>query len=216
MLAWTCDCRAVYFELIQSGGVAFIRKTIQNERGHAIFTHGIPLCGISLGLVDHDRSILRVIDLPFLGSRYAAAEGVGAAANGQPVNASGTDALDSAIVSVGDYAVGNGAEAKNRARLPLNYQLATRVQRVRMFGSAAVDLAWVAEGKTDACIMLSNNPWDTAAGVLIAREAGAVVIDIDGTPHTTNARATVAATPKILADLVELVAGAKKDADRGA
>ncbi|WP_285710966.1 inositol monophosphatase family protein [Microtetraspora sp. NBRC 16547] len=132
------------------------------------------------------------------------------------MSASSTDALDAAIVSVGDYAVGNGAEAKNRVRLPLNYQLATRVQRVRMFGSAAVDLAWVAEGKTDACIMLSNNPWDTAAGVLIAREAGAVVTDIDGTPHTTKARATIAATPKILADLVELVTGAEKDADRSA
>ncbi|TLP62419.1 inositol monophosphatase family protein [Microbispora triticiradicis] len=118
------------------------------------------------------------------------------------------------MVSVGDYAVGKGAEAKNRVRLPLNYQLATRVQRVRMFGSVAVDLAWVAEGKTDACIMLSNNPWDTAAGVLIAREAGAIITDIDGTPHTMKARATIAAAPKILADLVELVAGAEKDADR--
>ncbi|WP_066939777.1 inositol monophosphatase family protein [Microtetraspora fusca] len=182
--------------------------------GTANFTHGIPLCGISLGLVDHDRSILGVIDLPFLGSRYAAAEGAGATANGQPINASGTDALDTAIVSVGDYAVGNGAEAKNRVRLPLNYQLATRVQRVRMFGSAAVDLAWVAEGKTDACIMLSNNPWDTAAGVLIAREAGAIVTDIDGSPHSTKARATIAATPKIVAELVELAAAAEKDAGR--
>lgn len=184
--------------------------------GTANFTHGIPLCGTSLGLIDHDRSILGVIDLPFLSTRYAAAETAGATANGHPIGASTTDALEAAIVSVGDYAVGNGAEAKNRVRLPLNYQLATRVQRVRMFGSAAVDLAWVAEGKTDACIMLSNNPWDTAAGVLIAREAGAIVTDIDGTPHTTKARATIAAAPKILADLVELVAGAEIDADHRA
>ncbi|WP_432928411.1 inositol monophosphatase family protein [Microbispora sp. CA-135349] len=184
--------------------------------GTANFTHGIPLCGTSLGLIDHDRSILGVIDLPFLSTRYAAAETAGATANGHPISASTTDALEAAIVSVGDYAVGKGAEAKNRVRLPLNYELATRVQRVRMFGSAAVDLAWVAEGKTDACIMLSNNPWDTAAGVLIAREAGAIVTDIDGTPHTAKARATIAAAPKILADLVELVAGAEKDADRTA
>ncbi|WP_204018429.1 inositol monophosphatase family protein [Sphaerimonospora thailandensis] len=184
--------------------------------GTANFTHGIPLCGTSLGLIDHERSILGVIDLPFLATRYAAADTAGATANGRPISASNTDALQAAIASIGDYAVGKGAEAKNRIRLPLNYQLATRVQRVRMFGSAAVDLAWVAEGKTDACIMLSNNPWDTAAGVLIAREAGATVIDIDGSPHTTNARATIAAAPKILADLVELVAGAEKNAERTA
>lgn len=182
--------------------------------GTANFTHGIPLCGTSLGLIDHDRSILGVIDLPFLAIRYAAAETAGATANGHPIGASTTDVLEAAIVSVGDYAVGEGAEAKNRVRLPLNYLLATRVQRVRMFGSAAIDLAWVAEGKTDACIMLSNNPWDTAAGVVIAREAGAVVTDIDGSPHTTNARATIAAAPKILADIIELVAEAERDAGR--
>lgn len=184
--------------------------------GTANFTHGIPLCGTSLGLIDHDRSVLGVIDLPFLGTRYAAAETGGATANGRPISASTTEALEAAIVSVGDYAVGKNAEAENRIRVPLNYQLATRVQRVRMLGSAAIDLAWVAEGKTDACIMLSNKPWDTAAGVLIAREARAIVTDIDGTPHTTNARATIAAAPKILADLIELVAGAVNDADRAA
>ncbi|WP_433499072.1 inositol monophosphatase family protein [Sphaerimonospora sp. CA-214678] len=183
--------------------------------GTANFTHGIPLCGTSLGLIDHDRSVLGVIDLPFLATRYAAAETAGATANGHPISAGTTTTLEAAIVSVGDYAVGEGAEAENRIRLPLNHRLATRVQRVRMFGSAAIDLAWVAEGRTDACVMLSNKPWDTAAGVIIAREAGAIVADIDGTPHTANARATIAAAPDILADLVELVAGAAKNADCG-
>lgn len=80
-----------------------------------------------------------------------------------------------------------------------------------MYGSAAVDLAWVADGKSDACIMLSNNPWDTAAGVAIAREAGAVVVDLDGSLHSTTAAATIAAAPKLVADLVELIAEAVKD-----
>ncbi|WP_371825724.1 inositol monophosphatase family protein [Nonomuraea turcica] len=79
-----------------------------------------------------------------------------------------------------------------------------------MFGSAAIDLAWVADGKIDANIMLSNNPWDTAAGVVIAREAGAAVVDIDGSPHTMSAHAAIAASPKLVADLVELIAEARK------
>lgn len=184
--------------------------------GTANFTHGIPLCGVSLGLVEHDRSIAGVIDLSFLGTRYAAAEGAGATANGRPIGAGPIDALEDAIVSVGDYAVGEGAEAANRVRLPLNYELATRVQRVRMLGSAAIDLVWVAEGKIDACVILTNKPWDTSAGVVIAREAGAVVADIDGSPHTTNSRATIAAAPKIFADLLDLVAKAEQDALRTA
>lgn len=109
---------------------------------------------------------------------------------------------------MGDYAVGNNAEERKRPRLALTHELAARVQRVRMFGSAAVDLAWVADGKTDVLVMLSNDPWGTAAGVLIAREAGAAVVDIDGNPHTMTSRAAIAASPKLVADLVELVAAA--------
>ncbi|MFG6200817.1 inositol monophosphatase family protein [Nonomuraea sp. JJY05] len=89
-------------------------------------------------------------------------------------------------------------------------ELAARVQRKRMFGSAAIDLAWVADGKIDANIMLSNNPWDTAAGVVIAREARATVIDLDGSPHNMTARATIAASPKLIADLVELISEARE------
>ncbi|WP_327585919.1 inositol monophosphatase family protein [Nonomuraea sp. NBC_00507] len=81
-------------------------------------------------------------------------------------------------------------------------------QRIRMFGSAALDLAWVADGRIDANIMLSNNPCDTAAGVV--REAGATVVDIGGSPHSMTAHATIAARPKRVADLVELIAEARK------
>jgi myo-inositol-1(or 4)-monophosphatase len=86
-----------------------------------------------------------------------------------------------------------------------------------MFGSAAIDLAWVADGRIDANIMLSNNPWDTAAGVVIAREAGATVLDLDGSPHSMAAQATIAASPKLVADLVELIAETLKAVvfDRG-
>ncbi|WP_157249011.1 inositol monophosphatase family protein [Nonomuraea typhae] len=180
--------------------------------GTANFLHGIPLCGVSLGLVDKDAPTLGVIELPFLATRYTAAIDGGARANGTPIRVSHTSDLDAAIVAIGDYAVGTNAESRNRPRLALTEELAARVQRVRMFGSAAVDLAWVAEGKVDANIMLSNNPWDTAAGVLIAREAGATVIDMDGSPHTMTSRATIAASPKLVADLVELIAEAQKAA----
>ncbi|MEU7003580.1 inositol monophosphatase [Nonomuraea sp. NPDC046570] len=181
--------------------------------GTANFLHGIPLCGVSLGLVDKDMPTVGVIDLPFLGTRYTAAEGAGTQANGVEIQARATRDLDAAIVSIGDYAVGDDAQERNRPRLALTHELAARVQRVRMYGSAAVDLAWVAHGKTDACIMLSNNPWDTAAGVLIAREAGAAVVDNDGSPHSMSSLATIAASPKLVADLVELIAEAQKVAN---
>ncbi|MEV4802853.1 inositol monophosphatase family protein [Nonomuraea sp. NPDC049421] len=178
--------------------------------GTANFLHGIPLCGVSLGLVDKDIPTLGVIGLPFLDLRYAAAEEAGAAVNGSAIQVGDARDLSSAIVAIGDYAVGENAEERNRPRFALTEELAARVQRIRMFGSAAIDLAWVAHGRIDATIMLSNNPWDTAAGVIIAREAGATVIDLDGSPHSMTAQATIAASPKLVADLIELIAEARK------
>ncbi|GAA1696925.1 inositol monophosphatase family protein [Nonomuraea maheshkhaliensis] len=178
--------------------------------GTADFLHGIPLCGVSLGLIDKDTTALGVIDLPFLNLRYPAAEGAGATANGSAIQVSDARELQTAIVAIGDYAVGENADERNRPRLALTQELAARVQRIRMFGSAAIDLVWVADGKIDANIMLSNNPWDTAAGVVIAREAGATVVDLDGSPHSMKAHATIAASPKLVANLVELIAEASK------
>ncbi|MCW2948918.1 MAG: inositol monophosphatase [Actinoallomurus sp.] len=173
--------------------------------GTANLVHGIPLCGVSLGLVRRDRPVLGVIDLPFLGTRYSAVEHAGAHLGDRRIGTSTTGSLHDAVVAIGDYAVGADAAEKNRLRLALNEQLAGRAQRVRMLGSAAIDLAWVAEGKLDVSLTMSNKPWDTAAGVIIAREAGAVVIDQDGSDHTSDSAATIAAAPGVVEEIVALV-----------
>jgi hypothetical protein len=77
--------------------------------------------------------------------------------------------------------------------------------RVRMLGTAALDLAWVAEGRLDASITLGNKPWDTAAGVLLAREAGATVVDTDGTAHGFHSAATIAAADPLISQLLPLI-----------
>jgi myo-inositol-1(or 4)-monophosphatase len=74
-----------------------------------------------------------------------------------------------------------------------------------MLGSSAIDLAWTAEGRLDACIQLGNKPWDTSAGVLIAREAGARVLDHDGSEHSEQSRSTIAVTPALDVGLMEAV-----------
>jgi len=173
--------------------------------GTVNFIHGSPLCAISLGLITENRSVLGVIDLPFLGARYSAAEGAGAHANGKPISVSTTDRIGDAVVAIGDYAVGTSAEEKNRPRFALTQRLAVNAQRIRMHGAAAIDLVWLATGYIDAVIMLSNKPWDTSAGVVIAREAGALTVDQDGSPHSFQARATIAANAKILPAVLEMV-----------
>lgn len=83
--------------------------------------------------------------------------------------------------------------------------LAEQAQRTRMVGTSAVDLVLVADGGFDASVTLSNRSWDVAAGVVIAREAGALVTDIDGTAHTAASRTTVAAARGVHAELIAAV-----------
>jgi myo-inositol-1(or 4)-monophosphatase len=179
--------------------------TLDPIDGTSNFAHGLPLCAVSLALVHAGRPIVAEITAPFLGLRYSAVRGEGAFVNGNRMRASRTADMAKAIVSIGDYAVGANAEAKNRRRLRLTTLLAERVERVRMFGSAALDLAWVAEGRTDATVILANKPWDTAAGVLLAREAGALVLDDSGQPHTFQSPDTIATCPGIADAVISLV-----------
>jgi myo-inositol-1(or 4)-monophosphatase len=82
---------------------------------------------------------------------------------------------------------------------------------IRMLGTSAIDLAWTAQGRFDACIMLGNKPWDTSAGILIAREAGARVLDLDGSSHSMRSSATVVFTPALENDLMSIIHSALTD-----
>jgi myo-inositol-1(or 4)-monophosphatase len=185
--------------------------TLDPIDGTVNFAHGLPLCAVSLALVRDRRPVLGVIDLPLLNARYWASDGEGAHGPGGLLRVRDVARLDDAVLAIGDYAVGAGAEDRNRVRLRLTQLLAGRALRVRMFGSAAIDLAWLAEGKVDASITLSNRPWDMAAGAVLAREAGARVVDHDGSEHTTDSAATIAVSPALCDDLLALLQAARTD-----
>jgi myo-inositol-1(or 4)-monophosphatase len=173
--------------------------------GTSNFVHGLPLCSVSLALLHCGRTVVAVTHAPLLGRTYHAIKDNGAFLNGQPITTSRTERLNEAIVSLGDYAVGPEAAAQNQHRLALTAELIPRVERIRMIGAATLDLAFVAEGAIDACVMMSNKPWDTAAGALIAREAGAHITDAHGNPHTYQSDSTIATTPAIAHQLATVM-----------
>jgi myo-inositol-1(or 4)-monophosphatase len=184
------------------GGLQWVLDPVD---GTANFVKGIPLYAISLALIDDREPLLGVVDVPAEGCRYSAAIGCGAYCGDALIEVRHTSRLEDAIVAVGDYAVGPGASAKNEVRLTVVGKLADRVERVRMLGSAAIDLAWVAHGRTDAAIMFSNKPWDTAAGVVLVREAGGLVVDAHGDRHSMRSRSTIAAPAEMLAELLGMI-----------
>jgi myo-inositol-1(or 4)-monophosphatase len=172
--------------------------------GTVNFARGSPLCGLSLALVEARRPRLAVVDFPFLGERYLAAEGAGAFLNGRPIHCATVNSLAEAVIGLSDFSVGRDSPTENPAHLALLATLSRRALRVRLHGSEALDLAWTAAGRLGATIMLSNLPWDVSGGVLLVREAGGSVFDLDGTPHSPTARCTVASTPGLQHELLGL------------
>ncbi|MEV5818713.1 inositol monophosphatase family protein [Micromonospora haikouensis] len=77
-----------------------------------------------------------------------------------------------------------------------------------MTGTAALDLAWLAEGRVDAALTLSNHQWDMTRGTAIAREAGAVVVDRDGSNHRPRSSVTLGIVPGLTEQVLMLVGAA--------
>jgi myo-inositol-1(or 4)-monophosphatase len=168
------------------------------------FARSVPLCAVSLALLHHGHPVLGVIDAPFLQKRYHAVEGQGAYLADQRLVAGPPADLRDAIVAIGEYPVGHACDRGSQLRLAARVQLAPLVHRVRMLGTAVLDLAWVAEGQRDASITFGYRPWGIAAGVIIAREAGATVVEYGG-PNDLGSAVAIAGPSALVGELGPLV-----------
>jgi myo-inositol-1(or 4)-monophosphatase len=179
--------------------------------GTANYADGSPLCAVSLALVSQGRPVLAVVEAPLLGERFVAAEGEGAFRNGKPMHVAAKEVGDP-LVALSDFAFGRKHRDSNRLRIAVIEELARRSMRLRLHGSVALDLAWLAAGRMSATVALSNLPWDVCAGVLLIREAGGVVFDADGSPWGPNSRSTLAAVPSMRDQLVDVITAARRRA----
>ena len=173
------------------------------------FSHGSPLCAIALALVHDHQPVLGITALPLLRRRYWAVAGRGAYRDGDPITVSATSDLDKALIAMCDYGSGPDANIRDQLCRELDQRLTAEAQGVRRLGTTALELVWVADGTLDASILFGNRTWDTASGAIIAREAGALVLDADGSPHTTRSRCTVAVTPALADTVMPMMATAR-------
>ncbi len=172
------------------------------------FSKASPLCGVSLALVEGGQLTLGVVDLPLLGERYVARRGMGAFMNGTRIRVSEVGDLREAVIGFADFAVGTGSAGENPLHLEIMRLLAVRSLRIRVHGSASLDLAWLSAGRLDATLMLSNLPWDVSAGVLLVQEAGGKAYDLDGSAYSPGSTFTIASTPGLKDPLAAIVQGA--------
>ena len=139
--------------------------------GSANFQHGNPHFGVAISLRVRAITVGAVLYLPYFDEMYSAVRGGGAYMNGARLHVSRTRTLTDAVVHVGDFSKA-GDRQENTNRLDLVAALANGVYRVRMIGTAAADMAYVASGRADALLMARSHPWDYEAGALLVREAG--------------------------------------------
>ncbi|MGW1341844.1 inositol monophosphatase family protein [Kribbella sp. NPDC002412] len=152
---------------------------------------------VSIAVEDEAGALVGVVHQPRTGLTWSAARGAGAVRNDVSLGPLRDVALEAALVSTGfSYLPEMRAEQADHLR-----RLLPAVRDVRRGGSAALDLCSVADGTADAYYEHMIQPWDIAAGSLIAREAGAQVITGTALPD-----GVLAAAPPLAAALVELLA----------
>jgi myo-inositol-1(or 4)-monophosphatase len=157
------------------GGTKWILDPID---GTVNYLYGLPQYAVSLAAEVDGVVVAGVVVNAATGDEWTATLGGGAWRSGQRLSGSARTTLDQALVGTGF-----GYDAKRRA-----YQgavlagLITRVRDVRRFGAAALDLSKAAEGQLDAYYEKGLNPWDHAAGGLVAAEAGLTVSGLSDAP----------------------------------
>src|SRR6266850_4693038 len=180
--------------------------------GTTNFAHGLPVFCVSLGIERLNaqgkaQRVAGVVYDPTRDELFSAELGRGAFLNGVKVNVSATATLKDSLVAT-------GFPSQKRHKNPnihFYHQLTLKTHGVRRAGSAALDLCNVASGRFDGFWEFNLNPWDTAAGVLIAEEAGARITDFSGGPFQLDSRETLASNglvhDALLHEFQEIFAG---------
>jgi myo-inositol-1(or 4)-monophosphatase len=168
--------------------------------GTVNYLYGFPWYSVSVAVTRDGDPLAGAVVEPASGRVWSAVAGGGAFLDGASLRASAAERLDLALI-----ATGFSYQRERRMRQgALVAALLSRVRDIRRAGSAALDLCAVAAGWLDGYYEHAINPWDWAAGSLIAREAGARVHIPDSTAPFGNA--IVAATPGIQAELMGALA----------
>lgn len=145
--------------------------------GTTSFVHDQPFFSVSIALQKNGESILGAVVAPRLGELFLAEKGAGATLNSRPIRVSRRDQLIHSVLATGFACIRAGWPDNN---LPLFCRVMPRIRGVRRYGSAAIDLSYVACGRLEGFWELNLKPYDIGAGVLMVREAGGTVTDLRG------------------------------------
>ena len=186
-----------------SSGLTWVVDPID---GTVNFLYDIPAWSVSIAVVEGGVDpaswtvLAGAVINPAAGELYTAAAGEGAWMGDRPLRVNDGVELDRALVATGFGYLRERKERQGR----LVAEVLPRVRDVRRIGSAALDLSAVGQGRLDAFYETGLNPWDHAAGALVAAEAGARIGGLGGAP--AGADMLIAAPPSLFDDLERTIA----------
>ncbi|MGC1351313.1 MAG: inositol monophosphatase family protein [Xanthobacteraceae bacterium] len=181
--------------------------------GTTNFLHGIPHFAVSIALERNGAIVAALTYNPANDDVFVAERGKGAFLNERRIRVAARQRLADAVVACGLPHYGRGDLVLGR------YEIAAAQQHyagLRRFGAATLDLAWVAAGRFDAFWERDLSPWDLAAGMLLVREAGGCVSDLDGGDAVLTKGHVAAGNETMHRELLGLIKQAGKDAAKDA
>ena len=148
--------------------------------GTTNFLHGIGHFAISVGLQKGEDIVSAVVYNPGTDELFWAEKGKGAFLNQRRLRVSGRRTMEEALIATG-APYGDHGNPKEYAKMIQRVMPLT--SGIRRFGAASLDLAFVAAGRCDGYFETHVKPWDIAAGILLVKEAGGYVTEINGDSH---------------------------------
>jgi len=170
--------------------------------GTTNYVHGFPFFCVSIALAHRGKVIVGVIYDPMRDEMFVAERGKGAYLRGSRIRVSEERSLAESLVAT-------GFPADHLAALPANLAdiqaMAPKVRNLRIAGSAALHLAYVAAGRLSGFWEVGLNAWDIAAGSLLVEEAGGMITDDRGEPYHLGVRNVAASNGKIHGELIAVL-----------
>lgn len=170
--------------------------------GTSNYLHGLPHFAVSIAQQVNGRTEHAVVYDPIREELFTASRGSGAFLNSKRIRVAARNGLDGAILATA-FPFRERGKMQTYARI---FQtVLAKVEDFRRAGTASLDLAWVAAGRMDGYFEMGLKPWDVAAGALVVREAGGVVLDFDGNDAVEEAGTIIAAPYKVMTPLRQLI-----------
>lgn len=162
--------------------------------GTTNFAQGLPIFAVSIALTKNGESVVGVVYCPVLDAMYTAVTGQGAFLNDKRLKVSEKKTLDACVLASGFPYFRAKTDDNNSRHFA---HMVPKVRGLRRMGAAAFDLANVAAGTLDGYWEMGLGPWDAAAGVLLVKEAGGVVMEWPG-----KANLAIVAGPRIIVEQI--------------